>query len=67
MASQTPSLHSRLHSIARDAAFVAELASLYPQLPLVANLRGGLWCAPRFEDTCYFKSTDGHEGQWMLR
>lgn len=67
MAALPPTLHDRLHSIDRDAAFVSELASLHPKLPLIANLRGGLWYAPRFDDTCYFKSTDGHVGQWMLR
>jgi len=40
-------LFSSLASIAADAAFVAELHSLYrPRLPLVANLRCGLWCVP---------------------
>lgn len=26
----------------------------------------GLWYAPRFDGTCYFKSTDGHTGEWTL-
>jgi hypothetical protein len=37
---------------------------MYATLPLVANLRCGLWYAPRFDATCYFKSTDGHNGWW---
>eukprot|EP00038_Savillea_parva_P016285 m.16486 g.16486 ORF g.16486 m.16486 type:complete len:903 (+) comp3390_c0_seq1:1-2709(+) len=59
-------LFDRLHSIAHDAAFLAEIRDLYSTLPVLANLRGGLWFAPRFDDTCYFKSTDGHYGQWHL-
>eukprot|EP00035_Acanthoeca_spectabilis_P014584 m.281008 g.281008 ORF g.281008 m.281008 type:complete len:913 (-) comp16171_c0_seq3:26-2764(-) len=60
------SLHDRLHSIAHDARFVAEIRSLYADLPVVANLRGGRWLAPSFDDACYFKSTDGHYGHWSL-
>jgi tRNA A64-2'-O-ribosylphosphate transferase len=45
---------------------VAEIRELYSHLPLLANLRGGLWLAPSFDDTCYFKSTDGHYGEWHL-
>lgn len=37
---------------------------MYATLPLVANLRCGLWYSPRFDATCYFKSTDGHNGWW---
>ncbi|XP_042408325.1 tRNA A64-2'-O-ribosylphosphate transferase-like isoform X1 [Zingiber officinale] len=54
------SLYNALRSIYEDATFVAEIAGLWRDLPLVANLRCGLWYSPRFEATCYFKSTDGH-------
>lgn len=38
-----------------------QVAARYPSLPLFANLRCGLWyVAPPVPDTCYFKSTDGH-------
>ncbi|XP_035818484.1 tRNA A64-2'-O-ribosylphosphate transferase isoform X2 [Zea mays] len=61
-------LYNALRSVAEDAAFVAEVAALWPSLPLVANLRCGLWYAPprAFAATCYFKSTDGHAGNWSF-
>ncbi|TVU07857.1 hypothetical protein EJB05_41229, partial [Eragrostis curvula] len=61
-------LYNALRSVAEDAAFVAEVAALWPALPLVANLRCGLWYAPprSFAATCYFKSTDGHAGNWSF-
>ncbi|KAL6603927.1 hypothetical protein ACP70R_044288 [Stipagrostis hirtigluma subsp. patula] len=61
-------LYNALRSVADDAAFVAEIAALWPALPLVANLRCGLWYAPprAFTATCYFKSTDGHAGNWSF-
>jgi tRNA A64-2'-O-ribosylphosphate transferase len=34
------------------------------QFPLLGNLRNGLWYSPSYEDTCYFKSTDGHTYKW---
>ena len=56
-----------LKSIALDARFVAtaaaDLARRAP-CPLFANLRNGLWYAPAFDGTGYFKSTDGHVGGW---
>ena len=57
-------LRNRLRSIARDAAFVRELASRIP-LPVVANARAGCWYAPTAH-VARFKSTDGHRGQWAL-
>ncbi|KAK1354810.1 tRNA A64-2'-O-ribosylphosphate transferase [Heracleum sosnowskyi] len=54
------SLYNALCSIFDDSIFVGEIAQLWPELPLVANLRCGLWYSDRFEHTCYFKSTDGH-------
>jgi tRNA A64-2'-O-ribosylphosphate transferase len=61
-------LYNALRSVADDAAFVAEVAALWPALPLVANLRCGLWYTPprAFVATCYFKSTDGHAGNWSF-
>ncbi|KAI8470647.1 MAG: initiator tRNA phosphoribosyl transferase-domain-containing protein, partial [Monoraphidium minutum] len=58
------SLWSCCNSVLEDERFVAEIRQLYSTLPLVANLRCGLWYAPRFDATCYFKSTDGHNGWW---
>lgn len=39
---------------------------LYPGLPCLANLRCGLWYQRAFDGTCYFKSTDGHSGNWAF-
>lgn len=60
------SVHNHLSSIAADAAFVQHVAALYSPRPLIANERCGGWYVPP-EDrqgSCYFKSTDGHAGQW---
>ncbi|KAG7569931.1 Rit1 DUSP-like domain [Arabidopsis thaliana x Arabidopsis arenosa] len=54
------SLYNALRSIYQDSIFVHEISQLWPKLPLVANLRCGLWYSPKFDATCYFKSTDGH-------
>lgn len=54
------SLYNALRSIYEDSIFVNEISQLWPKLPLLANLRCGLWYSPRFHSTCYFKSTDGH-------
>ncbi|KAJ8651842.1 hypothetical protein O0I10_012582 [Lichtheimia ornata] len=43
---------NRLRSIEEDAAFVKEIAALFPSLPL------------HKVHSVYFKSTDGHMGQW---
>lgn len=56
------SLFNCLNSIREDAAFVAEIRLLWPSLPQLANLRCGAWYAPQHDGTCYFKSTDGHQG-----
>ena len=60
------SLYNCLSSVASDAQFVRDIASLYPALPVCANLRCGLWYTPSPDDTCYFKSTDGHYGNWSF-
>ncbi|RWR73525.1 Initiator tRNA phosphoribosyl transferase [Cinnamomum micranthum f. kanehirae] len=54
------SLYNALRSIYHDSIFVSEIAQLWPDLPLLANLRCGLWYSSLFHGTCYFKSTDGH-------
>ncbi|KAF2074401.1 hypothetical protein CYY_004297 [Polysphondylium violaceum] len=36
------------------------------RLPIVANLRCGAWYYHSFDATCYFKSTDGHYGNWSF-
>lgn len=57
--------HNRLRSILRDAAFVASVAASLAR-PLVANERCGSWYVEpaRKRGSAYFKSTDGHTGQW---
>lgn len=61
----TLSIHNHLRSIAADADFVARAAEAYGR-PLVANERCGSWYMPpaKKHASCYFKSTDGHPGQW---
>ncbi|XP_010531159.1 PREDICTED: tRNA A64-2'-O-ribosylphosphate transferase isoform X2 [Tarenaya hassleriana] len=54
------SIYNALRSIYEDSTFVGEIRELWPEIPLVANLRCGLWYWRRFDATCYFKSTDGH-------
>ena len=56
---------NRLHSIHHDSLFVQNVASDY-NLPLVANERCGSWYIPPEQKvgSAYFKSTDGHWGQW---
>ena len=59
------SITNRLQSIESDAVFVQEVSEHY-DLPLVANERCGSWyIAPDVKaGSAYFKSTDGHTGQW---
>ncbi|OAX79121.1 hypothetical protein ACJ72_06560 [Emergomyces africanus] len=59
------SITNRLRSIEIDSEFAQHVADLY-ELPLVANERCGSWYIPteRKAGSAYFKSTDGHEGQW---
>lgn len=61
------SIPNRLRSIRADAAFVAEVRAAFGgRRPLVANERCGSWYVPPREKgaSAYFKSTDGHQGQW---
>lgn len=46
------SLYNCLASVLSDAAFVSEIRALYPTLPLLANLRCGLWYARQPDGTC---------------
>lgn len=61
----TLSLHNRLFSIKNDADFTSSVADTY-NLPVIANERCGSWYIPpeRKAGSAYFKSTDGHAGQW---
>ncbi|GAQ80688.1 initiator tRNA phosphoribosyl transferase family protein [Klebsormidium nitens] len=59
-------LYNSLRSIYADSLFVSEIRRLYPSLPLLANLRCGIWYSPHFDGSCYFKSTDGHTGNWSF-
>ena len=59
------SIANRLSSIQTDALFVQEIADHF-DLPLIANERCGSWYIPpeAKSGSAYFKSTDGHTGQW---
>ncbi|EXJ62892.1 initiator tRNA phosphoribosyl transferase [Cladophialophora yegresii CBS 114405] len=61
----TLSVSNRLNSIVKDAEFVKEV-SCHLGLPLVANERCGSWYIDPADKagSAYFKSTDGHHGQW---
>ncbi|KAK3994769.1 tRNA A64-2'-O-ribosylphosphate transferase [Cladorrhinum sp. PSN332] len=61
------SITNRLKSILGDAAFVEQVAGSL-ELPLVANERCGSWYIdPKHKaGSAYFKSTDGHAGQWKF-
>ncbi|KAI2608266.1 initiator tRNA phosphoribosyl transferase [Hypoxylon fragiforme] len=61
------SITNRLRSIQEDAAFVSEVAAAFSR-PLIANERCGSWyIAPEKKaGSAYFKSTDGHTGQWQF-
>lgn len=49
------SLRNCLHSVDVDARWVAHLAACFPGLPVVANLRCGLWYTREAQATAYFK------------
>ncbi|EFE40577.1 hypothetical protein TRV_04712 [Trichophyton verrucosum HKI 0517] len=59
------SITNRLKSMETDSIFVQEISDYYG-LPLVANERCGSWYIPpdKKVGSSYFKSTDGHMGQW---
>lgn len=66
----TLSIPNRLRSILQDADFVQQIVHGVShngsELPLIANERCGSWYIPpdRKAGSAYFKSTDGHFGQW---
>ena len=59
------SVSNRLASILEDAVYAERVSEAYG-LPLVPNERCGSWYVPpdRRTSSVYFKSTDGHTGQW---
>ncbi|KAI0724161.1 tRNA A64-2'-O-ribosylphosphate transferase [Fomitopsis betulina] len=62
-------IYNRLHSIAEDIEFVKSVRAAYPHLPILPNQRCGLWYVdPRMarQEPAYFKSTDGHFGNWSF-
>nr|POE56533.1 trna a64-2'-o-ribosylphosphate transferase [Quercus suber] len=61
------SIRNRLHSIAQDADFAARI-SRHVWLPRIVNERCGSWYVPPSAraGSVYFKSTDGHFGQWSF-
>ena len=61
------SIRNRLRSIFEDSQFVQGVAAV-TCLPLIANERCGSWYIPTEKKTgsAYFKSTDGHQGQWKF-
>ncbi|KAL8771489.1 MAG: hypothetical protein Q9209_003159 [Squamulea sp. 1 TL-2023] len=63
----TLSIPNRLSSIHHDSLFVQQTGAQY-KLPLIANERCGSWYIPpeRKAGSAYFKSTDGHQGQWSF-
>ena len=61
------SIVNRLKSIEDDHRFVEFVhSSFFEQYPICANLRCGSWYVYPFEHCCYFKSTDGHFGEWTF-
>ena len=61
------SIHNRLSSILQDSEFAQHVGDAF-DLPLVANERCGSWYIPPAlkAGSAYFKSTDGHFGQWAF-
>ncbi|KAI2623183.1 initiator tRNA phosphoribosyl transferase [Hypoxylon sp. NC1633] len=61
------SITNRLRSIRKDADFVSDVAAAFAR-PLIANERCGSWYIPPENKggSAYFKSTDGHTGQWRF-
>ena len=61
------SIKNRLTSIYEDSQFVQQVSDSQ-NLPLIANERCGSWYIPseKKRGSAYFKSTDGHQGQWKF-
>ncbi|KAJ1665308.1 tRNA A64-2'-O-ribosylphosphate transferase [Coemansia sp. RSA 1813] len=69
--SETRNIYNRLRSIEDDAEFVHYVTQqLLPQYPVLPNERCGSWyvdpAKARQHTTVYFKSTDGHCGNWKF-
>lgn len=64
---QTRTLRNRLRSIHTDAIFVRTVADAF-DLPILTNSRAGDWYVDpeRSAGAVYFKSTDGHYGEWKF-
>eukprot|EP01130_Rhizamoeba_saxonica_P005397 TRINITY_DN2154_c5_g1_i1.p1 TRINITY_DN2154_c5_g1~~TRINITY_DN2154_c5_g1_i1.p1 ORF type:complete len:360 (+),score=63.40 TRINITY_DN2154_c5_g1_i1:158-1237(+) len=63
------SVLKRLRSIIYDAKFVDTVQIYFKDgwnYPMLANLRCGAWYSSNFDDSCYYKSSDGHYGQWRF-
>lgn len=63
------SITNRLRSIQQDANFVEQVGVAFGGVrPLVANERCGSWYIRpgKKAGSAYFKSTDGHTGQWKF-
>ncbi|KAI0774826.1 initiator tRNA phosphoribosyl transferase [Trametes elegans] len=66
---QSLDIYNRLHSIREDVRFVRQVHDAYPTLPILPNLRCGAWYvdpAIATDTPAYFKSTDGHFGNWSF-
>ncbi|KAF8336103.1 tRNA A64-2'-O-ribosylphosphate transferase [Amanita rubescens] len=62
-------IYNRIHSIADDIHFVERVREVYPNLPILPNLRCGAWYTnPTISEDipAYFKSTDGHYNNWSF-
>ncbi|KAM9939421.1 hypothetical protein OXX80_001070 [Metschnikowia pulcherrima] len=61
---ESGSVKNRIQSIIFDSKYVAQ----FSEFPLVANERCGLWYVEpkNTAGSVYFKSTDGHTGQWKF-
>lgn len=67
LAAQPAVWHDLHGALKRTAAAAPQVAARYPGLPLLPNLRCGLWYVrPPAAGTCYFKSTDGHNNNWSF-
>ncbi|KAG1856872.1 tRNA A64-2'-O-ribosylphosphate transferase [Suillus tomentosus] len=66
---ESQDIYNRIHSIAEDAAFVDQVYRSYFRLPLIPNMRCGAWYTDpdtASNERAYFKSTDGHTGNWSF-
>ncbi|KAJ2563137.1 tRNA A64-2'-O-ribosylphosphate transferase [Coemansia sp. RSA 1822] len=66
---ESRSIYNRLRSIDADAEFVTHVSEMLSEYPVIANERCGVWYVdPQIAhpDSVYFKSTDGHTGNWKF-